>query len=263
MILTVFPRRTFVPIASTLVARVILLILAGLWLAPICLWGQAVQQPESEGGATTVRMLLLTEKAQNLELYYSEKPELEIDSESGGVLPPSGPVLVGARGLSQALPCKGKALYMWLKDSASKDGFRLVSSIQIEASSDEFVVLLVPGAKLLKPYLINASLEHFQGGALLFFNTLDVPIAAQFNEEVTIVQPLDPVIAEAPEYEDKPWFGLRMYEPVSGGGAKVFCSRRRTYQQGVRSYYFIFRNSNNGRIDYRSINEFIGLRGMK
>ncbi|MET3872285.1 hypothetical protein J3R74_002155 [Puniceicoccus vermicola] len=202
-----------------------------------------------------IRLILLTEQSYTLNLYYSDEP-LSAEGQAGTTVRPQGPIVVGGRGLSQAIPLSGSVLFLWAKDVGTQSGFRMVAKVTLESENVDQVVLLLPENGKLRGYPIDASEENFKGGATLFFNTLDVPIAARFNDDVSVVYPFKPLIVEAPEYEGKSWYGLRMYEPVEGGGAKIFCSGRWPFQSHVRVYNFIYRNSTSGRIDYRAINEF-------
>ncbi|MGE9289526.1 MAG: hypothetical protein ACQKBT_00965 [Puniceicoccales bacterium] len=202
--------------------------------------------------SSEVRFILLTEEALSLELYYSGAL---LNPETGPVMP-QGPIAVGGRGFSAGGPYEGTSLYLWAKDPGAPLGYRGIARVNFVEPDRDYTVLLVPEGGAVKAYPIDVSGEQFKGGSTLFFNTLDVPIAARFNEDVNVVQPFQPLIVAPPKYEDKPWYGVRMYEPVEGGGARIFCSGRWPFQSSARVYNFIYRNSATGRIDYRSINEY-------
>lgn len=203
---------------------------------------------EEERPALAIRALLLAPGGPTIELF-------TLTTESRKL---SGPVLVGARGLSEPLAPGARNFAFAIPDKTKEDGYRPVASVVLPATGSDFIILLEPAGQTLKTHVVSAKSPRFGNDSTLFFNATDVPIGATLGKNKVLVPPRKPIIAEAPRRAEKPWYQVTFYEPKDGQPAMI-ANTRWPHRNASRGYIFFYRSAPSGRITFQAVDETIEL----
>jgi len=204
---------------------------------------------EKDGPALAIRALLLVPGGPTMELY-------TLTAESRKV---SGPVLVGARGLSDPLAPGARNFAFAIPDKTKEEGYRSVASVVLPANGSDFIILLEPAGQTLKPHVVSGRAPRFGNDSTLFFNVTDVPIGVTLGKDKVLVPPRKPIIAEAPRRGESPWYQVTFYEPKDGQPAMI-ANTRWPHRNASRTYLFFYRSESSGRINYQAVDETVATR---
>jgi hypothetical protein len=220
-----------------------------LAVMPVLLLGQFSSAQEEEDKKLAVRALLLAPGGPTMELH-------TIASESKKL---AGPVLVGARGLSDPISPGARNFSFAVPDDSKEDGYRPIAQVVLPARGSEFIILLEPVGKIIKSHVINGKSPDFVNDSTLFFNATDIPIGAELGKKKLLIPPRKPTIVPAPRREgEQPWYGVAFYESKDGR-ASLFSSARWPYRNASRSYLFFYRVAPSGKIAYEAVDEPLKL----
>lgn len=232
---TQVPRHSMMTLRTLLIA-----ILAVLFPTP------SSSAQEKDKPALSIRALLLAPGGPSMSLH-------TLATESKKL---SGPVLVGARGLSEPLAPGARSFAFVIPDKSKEDGHRSVASVVLPETGRDFIILLEPAGQTLKPHVVSAESPRFGNDSTLFFNATDVPIGATLGKNKVLVPPRRPVIAEAPQRGEAPWFQVTFYEPKDGQPAMI-ANTRWPHRNASRGYLFFYRSAPSGRISFQAVDETI------
>ncbi len=168
----------------------------------------------------------------------------------------SGPVLVGARGLSEPLAPGARSFAFAIPDKSKEDGYRPVASIVLPETGSDFIILLEPAGQTFKPHVVSSKIPGFGNDSTLFFNATDVPLGVILGSNKVLVPPRKPVIAEAPQRGEVPWYQVTFYEPKDGQPAMI-ANTRWPHRNASRNYLFFYRSEPSGRISFQAVDETI------
>lgn len=214
--------------------------LAVLFPAP----SSSAQEMEKPG--LVIRALLLAPGGPSMELY-------TLATESKKL---SGSILVGARGLSEPLAPGARSFAFAIPDKSKEDGYRPVASVVLPETGSDFIILLEPAGQTLKPHVVSAKSPGFGNDSTLFFNATEVPIGATLGSKKVLVTPHKPVIAEAPQRGEAPWYQVTFYESKDGKPAMI-ANTRWPHRNASRSYLFFYRSGPAGRISFQAVDETV------
>ncbi len=214
--------------------------LAVLFPAPF----SSAQEEDKPG--PVIRALLLAPGGPSMELY-------ALAAESKKL---SGPFLVGARGLSKPIAPGARSFAFAIPDKSKEDGYRPVASIVLPESGNDFIILLEPAGQTFKPHVVSARAPGFGNDSTLFFNATEVTIGATLGSNKVLIPPRKPVIAEAPQRGEAPWFQVTFYESKDGKPAMI-ANTRWPHRNASRSYLFFYRSEPSGRISFQAVDETI------
>lgn len=142
----------------------------------------------------------------------------------------------------------------------TKEGKRRLAKIELPATGNQFVVMLLPEAEgTLKPWVIDANLRSINPGDMYLFNHTDRKISGHLG---------------ATKFELAPSSGksLRPSGDFSAGsynvefkvsedtGDRLLRTMRWPVQTRSRAYGFFFRNLKKDRIEFRAVDEFVAPR---
>jgi len=204
-----------------------------------------LQAQDKEASGVKVRALLLVPGGPTIELY-------AIAAETGKA---TGPVVVGARGISDPLYPGARLFSLAIPDTSTESGHRPVAEVSLPNSGGDFIVLLEPEGNRFKPHLVSGRAARFGNSSTMFFNATDHPIGASLGESRILIPPRKPVVAEAPPRGEQPWYQVAFYEPQEDGSPRVFSNTRWPYRNASRSYVFFYRSEPSGRISYQAVDE--------
>lgn len=199
----------------------------------------------SESPGVKVRALLLVPGGPTIDLY-------AIAAETGKE---TGPILVGARGISDPLDPGARVFSFAMADPSTESGRRPVATISLPAIGNDFIILLEPAGNQFKPHLVSGQAPRFGNSSTMFFNATDHSIGASLGESRILIPPRKPVVAEAPPRGEQPWYQVAFYEPQEDGSPRVFSNTRWPYRNASRSYVFFYRSEPSGRISYQAVDE--------
>lgn len=225
-------------------SRTLFLAIFALLFATPCSTAQEGDKP-----ALAIRALLLAPGGPTMNLF-----TLTTDSRKL-----SGPVLVGARGLSESLAPGARSFAFAIPDKTKEGEYRPVASVVLPDTGSDFIILLEPAGQTLKPHIISAASPRFGNDSTLFFNATDAPIGAELGTSKVLVPPRKPVIAEAPPRGEAPWYQVTFYEPKDGQAAMI-ANTRWPHRNASRGYLFFYRLAPSGRITYQAVDETIATR---
>jgi hypothetical protein len=220
-----------------------------LAVLPMLVMGHVCSAQEENIKKLAIRALLLAPGGPQMEIYTMAAETKKL----------AGPVLVGARGLSDPVGPGVRNFAFAVKDDTKEDGFRPIAQVVLPASGSEFIVLLEPLEQAIRCHVINGKSPEFVNDSTLFFNATDIPIGAELGNKRLLIPPRKPTIVAAPRREgERPWYGVAFYESRNGQ-ASMFSSTRWPHRNASRSYLFFYRVAASGKIAYEAVDEPLKL----
>ena len=205
---------------------------------------------EVKSGGMRVRALLLAPAGPTMELH-------TIAAETKKV---TGPILIGARGISDSINPGSRTFSFAIPDAVDKTGYRSVAKVTLPPSGSDFIVLLEPAGETFKTHLVSGKETRFRNSSTMFFNATEVPIGATLGDNKVVIPPRKPVIAEAPaKIGDKPWYQVAFYSPGKDGKPRIFTNTRWPFRKASRCYLFFYRSTTSNRITYQAVDESIAV----
>lgn len=196
----------------------------------------------TETGGLSVRALLLVPGGPVVNLFPMAEDTV------------GSPVMIGARGLSEAFKPGGREFSLVVPDTKKESGFRGVAKIVLPAEGKEFIILLEPAKDGFKVHVVNGRESRFGADSVLFFNASEASIVAVLGSEKTLIKPRQVVFAKAPSRGEKPYYQATLYQS-DNGKVRPFFNSRWPHRDNVRCYAFIYRNLVNGRLTYQAVDE--------
>lgn len=182
---------------------------------------------------------------------------IEIHTMAADTKKLTGPILVGARGVSDPVTPGERMFFLVLPDKTSESGYRSVSEVTLPAAGNDFIILLEPTGESFKSHLVSGNEPRFQNDSTLFFNTTDAQVGVKFGEDEIAIPPHTPVFAEAPRISERPWYQVNLYETKEDGSRLVFANTRWPHRKSSRCYLFLYRSESNGRVSYQTVDESV------
>jgi len=201
-------------------------------------------QVEGASGPS-IRALLLVPGGPTVDLH-------TIAAESGKT---AGPIVVGARGLSDPVSPGSRLFSFAIPDASKESGYRPVAKISLPETGGDFIVLLEPAGKEFKPHIVSGKAPRFGNSSTMFFNATDIPIGATLEASKILIPPRKPIIADAPPKGERPWYQVTFYQQQEDGSPRVFSNTRWPYRNASRTYVFFYRSGPSGRIAYQAVDE--------
>jgi hypothetical protein len=189
-----------------------------------------------------IRALLLASGGPTINLH-------AIAAETGKV---AGPIVVGARGISDPVSPGARLFSFAIPDTSTKSGYRPVVEVSLPETGGDFIVLLEPAEEGFKPHVVSGKAPRFGNGSTLFFNATDVPIGAILGASKILIPPRKPLIAEAPPKGEGSWYQVAIYQQKEDGPPRVFSNTRWPYRNSSRPYVFFYRSGPSGQIAYQA-----------
>lgn len=181
-------------------------------------------------------------------------PTMELFSVNQNTKKVQGPILVGARGISDMFAISSRQFSFAVKDKSAESGYRAVANVIVPDSGGDFIVLLEPKGNQFRTHIINGDSLGFGNNSTLFFNATDVPLGIVLGDYKKVLPPRQPTIMDAPEKGERPWFQVTFYESVDGQ-SRMFNNTRWPHRNASRSYLFFYRSEKSGRISFQAVDE--------
>ncbi len=169
----------------------------------------------------------------------------------------TGPVLVGARGVSDPVTPGERVFSLVLPDKTSESGYRPVFDVTLPAGGNDFIILLEPTGESFKSHLVSGDEPRFRNDSTLFFNTTDAQVGVAMGEVKIAIPPHTPVFADAPRIGERPWYQVNLYETKDDGSRLVIANTRWPHRKSSRCYLVLYRSESSGRVSYQTVDESI------
>ena len=212
---------------------------------------QETGEDDSKPRKLHLSFLLLHEKYEGMDVYLTD-PE---NAES------IGPIHIHGSDFSQpVIAPKGKYRMVLDPNSTLSDKKALCVLDLNEAKPRKLQVILEPHGKRLKPHFVNQMDKQFKVNSTRFFNTTDVPIAADLGGVKTVIPAHGNIVSPAPSRRDLPYYEVSFYYPQADGPPRKFECTRWPFRARGRNYTFFYVNPVTKGLSHKTVEEIVPQR---
>ncbi len=212
---------------------------------------QTTDEGDSKPRKLQISFLLLHEKYEGMDVYLTN-PE---NAES------IGPIHIHGSDFSPPVTAPKGTYRMVLDPTSTRSGKKALCVLDLrEAMPRKLQVILEPHGKHLKTHLVNQMDKQFKVNSTRFFNTTDVPIAADLGGVKTVIPAHGNIVSPAPTRRELPYYEVSFYYPQADGTPRKFECTRWPFRARGRNYTFFYVNPVTKGLSHKTVEEIVPRR---
>jgi hypothetical protein len=174
----------------------------------------------------------------------------------------SEPFQIPDNGFSQPIAMSGERAGLALgveqpsKDSSEEVKFRPLAGLKLPTSGKRFLVIVLPQkGEQLRAIVIDADSSEFRPGHVMIFNFTRETLAGNLGGEKLLFRPGSQTIFQPGQQKEMANYQIQLFSSKNGE-KKRFAASLWPYLEKERAFVFLYKNPRNGRLSYRSVDEF-------